>query len=283
MDYERLFNNRALVPEHPEILARWRREGNAAVRRLACLLDLPYGEHASERLDFFPARLPEGARHAPPLLIFIHGGWWRSLDKRDFAWLAAPWQARGVSVALPNYALCPAASVRDIVQQVCAAVAWLHGRAGRYEFDPQRVHVAGHSAGGHLAAMMLAARWPQWAGHLPADLVKSATAVSGLFELAPVLQAPFVNQDLQLTEADCALLSPARMTPATDAPLIVATGALESAAFFEQQDLMLKAWKGVVRGPVLLAGDNHFTVCDRLAEPGHPLFEALATELARLD
>jgi arylformamidase len=280
MDYERLFNNRALVPEHPHILSRWSRDGADAVRRLACLLDLPYGEHASERLDFFPARV--SSRGAlPPLLIFMHGGWWRSLDKRDFAWLAAPWQARGVSVALPNYALCPAVSLRDIVQQTCAAVAWLYGRAGRYEFDPQRIHIAGHSAGGHLAAMMLAARWPQWGRQLPADLIKSAMAVSGLFELAPVRKASFVNQDLQLNEADCAALSPARLPPATDAPLIVATGALESAAFFEQQDLMLKAWKGVARGPILLEGDNHFTACDRLAEPGHPLFEALAAEIAR--
>jgi arylformamidase len=269
IDYNAQFNNRALVPEHPAILARWATDAAQARKRGSSVLDLAYGNDPAERLDLFSAR-----GRKTPLLVFIHGGWWRSLDKSDFSWVAPAYVEGGVSVALLNYGLCPRVSIEDITRQCLRAVTWLRDRAGRYGFDADRIVVAGHSAGGHLAAMMLAAQWPQWRADLPADVVKGAVAVSGVFELGPLLQTPFLNVDLRLDERAVAKLSPARMSPATVAPLITAVGELESAAFHEQNRLIGQAWADVLRADVPLPGANHFTACDALARSGHPLFEA---------
>jgi arylformamidase len=266
---EREYNNRALIPEHPQVFARWAESGAVTRRLRPCLVDLPYGDTAGEKLDLFPAR-HDGA----PLLVFIHGGYWRSLDKGDFSWLAPPFVNHGVSVALLNYGLAPHTPIEDIVRQVLRALGWLYRGADRYGFDPKRIVVAGHSAGGHLTAMAMAALWPQYAADLPADLVKVGMSISGVHDLEPLVYAPFVNADLQLDVARARRLSPIHMPPATNAPLYTAVGGLESSEFLRQNRLLGKAWPDVFARDIPMPGFNHLTVVDELANPASPLFDA---------
>ena len=272
--FEREYNARAAIPEHPQIFARWAEQAAITRRLRACLIDLPFGETAAERLDYFPTR-----EEAAPLLVFIHGGYWRSLDKSDFSWLAPPFVQHGVALALLNYGLAPATPVEDIVRQQIAALAWLYRNGDRLGFDPDRIVVAGHSAGAHLTAMMMAALWPVVANDLPATLVKAGLAISGIYDLVPLVQAPFVNVDLRLDAKRARTLSPVHMPPATNAPLITAVGALESSEFQRQNALIGRAWKSNISRDIPIARTNHLTVVDELANPGSVLFDAALEQI----
>jgi arylformamidase len=272
---EREYNARASIPEHPQIFARWAEQAAATRRLRACLIDLNYGETTAERLDLFPAR-KDGA----PLLVFIHGGYWRSLDKSDFSWIAPAFVNHGASVALVNYGLSPNTPIEDIVRQMLRANAWLYRNADRLGFDPLRMFAAGHSAGAHLTAMMMAALWPVYAPDLPADLIKGGLAISGIYELEPLPFAPFLAADLQLTPRRARLLSPAYLPPATGAPLYTAVGGLESSEFRRQNALIGKAWKRNLVRDVPMPKLHHLNVIDELANPASPLFDA-AIELIR--
>jgi arylformamidase len=272
---EREYNARAAIPEHPQIFARWAEQAAATRRLRACLIDVPYGDASSERLDLFPTR-----QEAPPLLVFIHGGFWRSLGKSDFSWLAPSFVNHGIAMAIVNYGLAPGTPLEDIVRQLLKALAWLYRNADRYGFDPTRMYVCGHSAGGHLTAMMMAALWPVYGADLPADLVKGGLAVSGLYDLEPLIHAPFVNGDLKLDLPRARRLSPALMPPATDAPLYTAVGGNESSEFKRQNALIAKRWKASVKRDVPMPGTNHLTVVDELSNPASALFDA-TLELVR--
>jgi len=267
--YSQQYNARAAIPDHPRIFTRWIKESTHARRTNAALLDLAYGETSEERLDFFPA--PRGGA---PLLVFIHGGWWRSLDKSDFSFIAPAYTRAGFNVALTNYTLAPQASIADIVRQQLRALAWLYRHAESYDFDPDRIVVAGHSAGAHLAAMMLAAVWPAFDARLPPDLVKGGILMSGIYDLEPVRHTEFVNVDLKLTEKDIAPLSPFAMPQAHAAPFITAVGELESDEFKRQNALIASAWEGGHREDIALPEANHLTICDAFAAPEHSLCKA---------
>ncbi len=267
--YSRQYNARASIPDHPHIFTRWQKESAHVRRTNAGLFDLAYGESSGERLDFFPAN-----RGGAPLLVFIHGGWWRSLDKSDFSFIVPGYRAAGFNVALTNYTLAPNASIEEITRQQLRALAWLYRNAEQYDFDPQRIAVSGHSAGGHLAAMMMAARWPAFASDLPPDLVKAGILMSGLYDLAPVLHADFVNVDLKLRTEHIGPLSPASMPQSHPARFLTAVGGLESDEFKRQNALIADLWKAGHVGDIALPDKNHLTICDAFAAPGHPLFEA---------
>lgn len=266
--YEAQYNNRAMVPEHPQIFARWKESSRRARDLLGGDLDIAFGEHPLQRLDVFRAK---GRSQA--LLLFIHGGYWRSLDKSDFSFVAPPLVERGITVAVSNYRLCPFVTLEDLVRDNLAACAWLWRHARHVGAEPDRIFVAGHSAGGHLTAMLLAALWSQYAPDLPASLVKGGLAISGLYDLRPLLQTN-INNDLHLT-ADSALhASPAFMSPPTDAPLYTAVGGRESDEFKRQNRLIGERWRGVFKRDVPAPECNHFTVVEELAQPGSALFAA---------
>ena len=267
--YSTQYNARAAIPDHPYIFTRWAKESAHVCRTSAALFDLAYGEADGERLDFFPA-----PRSDAPLLVFIHGGWWRSLDKSDFSFIAPAYTRAGFNVALTNYTLAPAASIADIGRQQLRAMAWLYRHAEAYDFDPSKIVVAGHSAGAHLAAMMMAAVWPAYDQSLPADLVKGGILMSGIYDLAPVLHTDFVNVDLKLTPKDIEPLSPASMPKTHDAPFITAVGGMESDEFKRQTGLLAQAWKQDHKGNIPLPDANHMTICDAFGTPGSALHEA---------
>lgn len=286
--YDREYNNRANVPDNPAHLARWAQWSAQVRARGHFLADLSYAgagsRHASgQTLDYFPARRANGA--LPPLLVFVHGGYYRALDKHDHSFVASALPALGVSVAVVNYTLVPAATVPEIVRQVLRSVAWLYRQSDRLGHDAQRLFVAGHSVGGHLVAMLMAARWPQFGADLPAGLIRGGLSVSGLYDLEPLRRAAFLQCDLQLSEADVARLSPAYMAPAGDAPLAIAVGELEAAEYHRQHALIRAAWPAKVAHPaasdLVLPGCHHFNVLDSLASADGALTRAVLRLMER--
>jgi arylformamidase len=266
--YDRQYNARAMIPDHARIFERWKTRSQEARTHLPCRVDIPYGASPAEKLDIFPA---EGKSEA--LLVFIHGGYWRSLDKSDFSFLAPAFSRRGVTLALPNYGLCPRVGIEDIVKQNLLAIAWLWHYGVRYGVNPGRLYVAGHSAGAHLTAMMLAARWNTYMPELPYNLVKGGLAISGIYDLEPLVHAPFVNQELKLDQGLARRLSPVTIPPATTAPLYTAVGGDESDEFKRQNALIARTWRYAFAGDIPMPGRNHLTVAEELARPDSALFK----------
>jgi len=273
---EREYNVRAMVPEHPAIYSRWMAQAEATRRLHACLPDLAYGEQSAERLDLFPARAEPS-----PLLVFLHGGYWRALDKSDFSWIAPHFVQRGVTVALINYGLAPQTSIEDIVRQTLAAIAWLYRRTERYGIDRNRIVVCGHSAGAHLATLSMAALWNVYADDLPPDLVKGALAISGVYDLEPLVHAPFLNVDLQLDRERARRLSPLSYPPRAGARLITAVGGAESGEFQRQNGLIGRHWRSSLVRDVPLPALNHFETIEALPDPAGPLFGAALELIGR--
>ena len=275
---EAQYNVRAAIPEHPRIFDAWAVQSRTCRDRGHAVLDLAYGGTAAETLDLFTAAGPDA-----PLQAFIHGGYWQSRDKAEFSFLAQGLVAAGVSVAILNYGLCPAVSLGTIVDQMRRAMLWLWRNAGAHGVDPGRLHVAGHSAGGHLAAMLLATDWRSLDRGAPADLVRSGLSISGIFDLDP-LRATSLNRALGLDAETARRLSPIFMSPNGRRPLVLAVGEAESAAFHDQSARMEKAWGqfGVPIERFSLAGCNHLTAVAELARPGSRLLAA-ALRLIHLD
>jgi arylformamidase len=223
------YNLRAAVPSALDHLGECARRSGILRAKLLPKLDEPFGPSHAERVNVFPAPKP-GA----PVLVFIHGGYWQRLDKNDFDFVAEPFAAAGAVIVNVNYALAPAVTIDEIVRQVRAAIAWTWREARRFNGDPERIHVAGHSAGGHLAAMAALTRWPEFAPVLPDTLVKSATAISGIYELEPV-RLSFLNEGVRLDAAAAERNSPMNLARPDPAPLTLAVGADETQEFLRQQ------------------------------------------------
>jgi arylformamidase len=271
------YDNRARVPGHEQVFERWRKASALARRQSSAQFDIRYGEGPDEVLDLFPAANP-GA----PVLVFIHGGYWRSLDKSDHSFVAPSFNADGAMVVVPNYALCPAVTVEQIVLQMAAAVAWVWRHAAACGGDRARIALAGHSAGGHLATMLLSCRWKELADDLPAQPFAGALSISGLYDLEPLRHAPFVQSDLRLTPASVARLSPAFFPRPKGAKLYAAVGDGESEEFKRQNTSIRDVW-GPTAVPVCeaVAGANHFTVLTDLVDPDGRLHQ-LALKLLGL-
>jgi arylformamidase len=269
-DYDFLYNPRLVVQHYQAIFDRWDKESQRARARLDGYLDVPYGADGAQSLDVFRAIGPSRA-----LLIYIHGGYWRSLDKALFSFLAPSLVREGVTVAIPNYALCPSVQVADIVMQIVQACAWLHRNGTNFGAPEHRVFICGHSAGGHLAAMMLACVWPQYSLDLPRKVIRGALSISGLYDLTEIVKVPSVNSDVRLDEMSALKVSPVFLPPATDAPLYTAVGGEENQGFRLQNELIGRAWYSVRRRDIPCPGDNHFTVLDRLCDSNSPLFRSI--------
>jgi arylformamidase len=274
---EQQYDNRARVPDHPRILQSWAEASAFSRQHSDCSLDIAYGDGNGETLDVFRTARGPGA----PVFVFIHGGYWRALDKSDFSFVAPSLVADGAVVVVPNYALAPAVTIEHIVMQTVRAVAWTWQHAADFGADPARIVVGGHSAGAHLTAMVLSCRWRDIAPELPAQPVQGGLAISGIYDLEPLRLAPFLQGDLQLTPASVKRLSPA-FFPRPRAKLHAIVGADESEEYIRQNQLIRDVW-GPTAVPVCEAvpGANHFSVLKSLADPGGRV-HALALQLMGL-
>jgi arylformamidase len=258
IDYEAEYNNRRRVPEHVEINERW--SLLAAAYRLAgdTRMNQPYGKRERQRYDIFLVEDKDA-----PLIVYIHGGYWQRGDRKDYSFLARELNANGITVAIPSYSLCPAASVMEIADeiQMCIATLWRQMR--------KRPMVVGHSAGGHLTAEMLARDWSGFAG-VPADLVQRGYAISGIFDLAPLIGTS-INEAVGLTPGTARAASPLfRPPPPKGRRFVAAVGGDESEEFLRQSRDIAENWRnaGVNASCEIIPGTNHFTVVDELIRPG---------------
>ena len=256
------YNNRARIADHALIFEHWKLASARARQEGPAYLDLHYGVEAAETLDIFPA-----AHTDAPVFVFIHGGYWRSLDKRDHSFVAPALTHAGAMVVVPNYSLCPSVGIAAIVMQMVLALAWVYRHAAQYGGDPARIVVAGHSAGGHLAAMLLACRWAEVGRNLPEELVCKALSISGLYDLEPLRHTPFLQADLRLTRRCARRLSPAWF-PAPAGELHAVVGALESEEFLRQNALIRQKWGAhAVPSCEAIPACNHLNIIEGLADP----------------
>jgi arylformamidase len=252
------YDNRALVPDHPAIIARWRADAAAFRASAKAELDCAYGARERNRYDLF------GDSGQGPVVVFIHGGYWRSFDHTVFSHCAAGLLAHGLTVAVPTYTLCPAVTVPDIIDELRQFTLHLWQRLQR------PLVMTGHSAGGHLAAAMIASNWEQFG--LPPDVVRCGLAISGLFDLRPLLATP-INDDTRLDQVQCLTASPVLWPLPRTVTFDAWVGAQESSEFIRQSRTLAAAWEGLGSACALveMAGANHFTAVDPLQIPASPL------------
>jgi arylformamidase len=267
VDYEVEYNNRARVPENPALIAGWARDA-VAYREVRAPRSISFGPSARNTVDFFAG---DGNG---PIVVFIHGGYWQALDGSSFSHCARGLNAHGIEVAVPSYDLCPQVGVDTIIQQMRGAMREL-SRLGR------PLVISGHSAGGHLAACLLATDWRALDASLPTDLVIAAYSISGLFDLVPLVETS-INRALRLDAASAKAASPLFWKPPAHGSLDAVVGGNESAEYFRQSRIMTEVWgaAGLPTRYGTVAGANHFTAIAPLADPDSPMVLRLK-ELAR--
>jgi arylformamidase len=258
---EREYNLRNAFPDHPQWFARWSAESAAARSRLDSRLGLRYGSGPKQTLDLFPAKAPRGA------LLFIHGGYWRALDKDDHSFVAPAFVDEGVGVAVINYDLCPDVSIAHIVEECRQAVAWLWREGESQGVPVERLFIAGHSAGGHLVAMLYTTDWRRYG--VPVDAIRGGLSISGVFDLEPLLQVSF-NADLKLDRGKARAMSPIHCKAEVRAPLLLAVGSGETSEFSRQSWLLWERWPecrpAAAHSPLFIADRHHYSVMSELGD-----------------
>jgi arylformamidase len=267
IDYEVEYNNRARVPENPALMAGWARDA-AAYRDRHAPRVIRYGPGERNVIDFF------AGDRGGPIVVFIHGGYWQALDGSSSSHLAAGLNAHGISVAIPSYDLCPGVTVDRIIEEMRMASRELARLS-------QSLVVSGHSAGGHLAACMLATDWTAFDPSLPSDLIIAAYTISGLFDLGPLVETS-INKALQLDPASAKAASPLFWKAPRQGSLDAVVGGNESAEYFRQSQTIVDVWSraGIATRFGVVPGANHFTAIAPLADPQSPMVARLK-ELAR--
>jgi len=271
MEYQ--YNPRESVPEYPE-LARVRAVQAKKVRDSAkSWLNIAYGDSPREQLDIYAADRPNGA-----VLIYIHGGYWRSGSKEDNCNFVPTFTEHGATVVLVEYDLCPQVTVTDIVRQTRASIAWVYKSITRYGGDPSKIYVSGHSAGGHLTSMALANDWTKEG--MPSDCIKGAVVTSGVYDLDMVMKIS-VQEQVRLTPAVAKLNSPFENPPRVKCPLVVAVGSAEpngwqqmSKDYFDYVNQ-----QGLNAEYLVVPGANHYTMSEKLLDATNPLTQAMIRQM----
>jgi arylformamidase len=268
------YNNRVKVKNAMDWMARAGGESARARAELPLRFDVPYGDHHAERLDIFPATRPGLA----PVHVFIHGGYWQRMDKADFSFVARGLGPAGAATVVINYGLVPLIDLDTLVRQCRAAVVWVHRHAAEWGGDPGRISISGHSAGGHLVAMLLATDWPGLGA--PADVVKAGCAISGLYDLEPI-RLCYLNQVLALTPEVAHRNSPVLLAPSRPTPLILAVGGAEGPEYHRQTEALASAWRArAVPIEVMdLPGHDHFSIVAELESPFSSLARGIQVQM----
>lgn len=256
---------------------KWRRISADYIPGARMKRNIRYGDGPNELLDLF---LPDHEKPVP-VIIFIHGGYWTWMDKDSYAFSLEPIRAAGALVASVNYALCPENSISGIVEQVRRACAFLYENVGAENGDKENIHVTGHSAGGHLTAMMAATNWREIDPKLPDNLLKSAIPSSGLFDMNSMRLTPQLNEFIRLDRAEADANSPLFLQPAYDMPISVVVGAAETEGFLSESRGFAKAWSEKVTNLryMEVPGAHHFSLIENMLQPGDPFTQLLLEHL----
>ncbi len=270
------YNLRAIIPEAATSYEEFcERESEGLRAELRHRLDVPFGPTLAEHVDVYPAPGEASGGRGAPVLVYVHGGFWVLRTSKEFGFVARGPASSGVATVVTNYALAPAAKIGEMVRQTRAAVAWAYRNAGSFGGDPERLHVVGHSAGGHLVATLLMTDWEGEYG-LPKGIIKSATAVSGLYDLSP-FPYTFLQPKLGLTAEEVLEYSPILHLPDEAPPLLLPYGEKETDGFKGQSEDFLAAWKDAGLDGALLPipGKDHFDILDGFLDAGSPLLSPI--------
>ena len=267
VELEFQYELRSKEPDFDAVVARWLERCTALREASDVALDLAYGSAERETLDLF--RGSDGG----PVLVYIHGGYWQRGDKGMYSFVAEPFMAAGVNVAVINYTLTPACRIGNIAPQVRRAIGWLWHNAADLKIDREHLTVMGHSAGGHLTAMMMATDWTAFDCAMPTDLIRAGLPISGIFELEPLVHTS-INDGPQMDVAEARRESPLFMEPVTDAPQLVIAGGNETPEFKRQSDAYCERFRTGARimERYDVPNENHFGELERLAESDSEVF-----------
>ena len=267
------YNLRPLWPDVPDVIAHRENESAAVRKRIPGRLNVAYGLAPKQTLDVFP---PSNGRAGAPALIYIHGGYWQMSDKDDTTYIAPPFLEAGIAFIPLNYTLAPDAVLDVMVDECRRAVAWIYGNADEIGVNPDRLYIAGHSAGGHLTAMLLATDWSSVDPALPVMPFKGACALSGLYDLEPI-RLTFLNDVLGLDSEVAARNSPLYLDPVAEIPLILSVGEIETEEFQRHQAELCAAWvaKGLTVEEIPAPGCHHYTIVGHFADPESDLHKAM--------
>ena len=265
------YNVRAGIPDFEAIFTRWSQSSRKVVEKLKdrAQIDLKYGEAEAQSVDLFLTDTKDR-----PLVIFIHGGYWQSLDKSCFNYLAQPYVEDGVNFATVNYRLAPAVTMDEIVSDCREAIAWFAHNAERFGYDRRKIIVTGSSAGGHLTTMMLTTDWTRFG--LPADLLAGGCALSGLYDLEPI-RLCYLNEVIRLDAESSRRNSPVHHVPQKAPPLVLSFGGDETSEFLAQQTSLASKWqeRNLACNIVVQEDGHHFDMVDRLGERDSPIYKAV--------
>ncbi len=273
MDVEALEAQYNLVarrgPSFVDVVNRWKSRSEAHRALPGVQVDLSYGDGVREKLDFF-----YGGDLNGPLVLYIHGGYWQRGDKNMYSFVSEAFIKHGVSVAVINYSLTPTVRMRQIPAQIRKAIAWVWHHADELGFAREKLFVMGHSAGGHLTAMMMATDWHDYDSQLPADLIRGGVPISGVFELEPLIHTS-LNEGPQMSMAEAREESPCFIAPVTNAPQLVVVGGGETEEFLRQSDEYVQQYQTATRlmERYDVPDADHFDELDRLAEDDSVFFQ----------
>jgi arylformamidase len=260
------YNNRFHVPDFENHLRRWERLSSDVLKKHKVIRDIPYGDKPRECLDIFPAPNP-----LSKTLVFIHGGYWQRFDKSLFHFIVGSFAEYEITTVLINYPLAPNVSMDEIVRSCFDAIKWISNHVGSHNGDPGQLYIAGHSAGGHLAAMLMAGEEEQkyTAG------IRGVCTISGLFDLIPV-QLSNINDVLKMDKEAAIRNSSVFKEPVASCPLLIAVGGEETNEFLDQSRMMSSEWKNksISAELMVLPGLNHFSVLDSLCDANSALHRA---------
>ena len=270
------YDNRAKVTGAEDYVARWKVRSKEARSELKCNLDIAYGSSHAETLDIFPSNTPGKS----PINIFYHGGYWRALHKDEFSYVAYGLHEAGAVTVVVNYALVPEVSFDELVRQCRAALAWVWNNADNFEGDREQLFVSGHSAGGHLVAMMMATDWPAFDVGLPAQPICGGCGISGLYDLEPI-RLCFLNEDLKLSEETATRNSPMKQKRTCLSPLLLPVGGSEGPEYLRQSNELSEAWScsGETPKVLVMPGHNHFSIAAQLDDSESELSRSIQDQM----
>lgn len=283
---ETMYNNRINVKDSEKIIADWISQSSTfrsvLTSKNRAKTGIRYGDGETDLLDIF---LPEthNCEKGWPVLVFIHGGYWYALGRSDLSFIADTFVKQGICVVVIDYALCPSVTVPEIVQQTERAVSWIHKNIENYGGNSDKITISGHSAGGHLSAMMLAADWAKHGypeGQMP---FRNVFTISGLFDLKPLQYTPFLKM-LALDDEQVRRASPVLYPAPAAGQMICTVGKEESSEFLRQNRLLKDLWGDTVDVTVLeINNKDHFTIVSDLADENSEISMHLKKFLTRFN